>query len=102
MQGLFRREKVQRLALATEQVDQRSRLQLKRKSTLGVAGSAVIEHRVNALQALYRFAQRPGRQATAITQASGIVDQHQLQIPRHTVVLQPVIRQDQVQRLAGQ
>ncbi|MNE35512.1 hypothetical protein D3C80_1292770 [compost metagenome] len=102
MQGLAGRKTVEAVTLATAQIDQRGGLQGKGKTICPVRRGAVVEHRIDVLQALHRLAQGAGRQAAAIAQAAGGVDQHQLQITGQTVVLHAVITEDQVQRLAGQ
>ncbi|MNH19726.1 hypothetical protein D3C79_794720 [compost metagenome] len=102
MQALARREEVERAALATTQVDQRTGLQTKGEALRAVGAGTVEQHRISLLQALGRLAQGAGRQAAAIAQATRSVDQHQFQVTGQAVVLHAVVTQDQVQRLAGQ
>ena len=75
---------------------------LEGKTVVAIIGSAVVQHRVDALQALDRFAQRSGGQATLVAQAASGVDQHQFQVPSQPVMLHTVVGQDQVQRLTRQ
>ncbi|MNC27310.1 hypothetical protein D3C75_754790 [compost metagenome] len=100
--GLACAKVVEGTPFAAAQVDQRGGLQLEGKSIIAVGHGTVVEDRVDALQALDRLTQRPGRQATAIAQATGGVDQHQFQVTGHAVVLHAVVGQDQIQRLTGQ
>ncbi len=96
------RKMIERLALATAQIDQRGRLQTKSETVVAIVGGTVEQHAVDALQALDRLTQRPGRQAAFVAEATGGVDQHQFQIPGQTVMLHAVIGENQIQRFAGE
>ncbi|MNV08797.1 hypothetical protein D3C71_992720 [compost metagenome] len=102
VQGLAGGKMIEGTAFATAQINQRGGLQLKGKAIVAVGCGTVVEHRVDALQALDRLTQWPGGQATAVAQAAGGVDQHQLEVTGHAVVLHAVVGQDQIQRFTGQ
>ncbi|MNC81594.1 hypothetical protein D3C75_1347670 [compost metagenome] len=60
--------------LPTAQVHQRSRLEGKGITLITISCSAVVQQGIHRLQALHGFAQWPGGQAAAITQASSGID----------------------------
>ena len=77
-------------------------LQVETEAFAAVFAGTIEQHRVGLLQALGRFSQGAGGQATAIAQAARGIDQHQFQVAGQAVVLHAVVAQDQVQRFAGQ
>ncbi|MNE19732.1 hypothetical protein D3C80_1128230 [compost metagenome] len=99
MHGLAGGKVIQRPALTAAQINQRGGLQGKGIAVSTITARAVIKQGVHRLQAFERLAQRPGREATAIAQPAGGIDQHQLQVPRQAVMLQAIIGKYQVQRL---
>lgn len=102
MQGLAGWKMLKGAPLATGQVHQRGGTQLEGETVFAVGTGAVVQHGVDRLQALDRLAQRPCRQATSVAQATGVVDQHQLQVSGHPIMLHAVVGQDQVQRFGLQ
>ena len=82
MHRLAGREVLEADALTTGNVDQRGWLQAKGVALGTIGFGAVEQHGIHLGQTLDWLAQRSGRQAAPIAQATGGVDQYQLQITR--------------------